>query len=386
MFAYGQRRQRLRTRVASAVRFHAVLKSSAFTHSLLAAIIIGVPGCSNVGRSLADASQSSLADSSIVRDLGVVAPNSVTSAEFEIVNPSSIPWTVSNIGTTCSCTVPRISSSRVPVGGSTIVALEYKAGSESADQRQYAIVEFEEEGVEDIRLEVVAHVRPPLTISTKNVQFDKRISSNTLSRYVVVSNWTDEVWLDLDCNSDIPGLLLAASLIRPELSGEQTVMPKQRWRVKIDASNEDGRDADASRFGTITFSPSLSRTGDLSRSFSNSMTVGIISAPPASVEPKSLLFGMLQPGATSEQTASLTLRPDMAELAAGGLTVSHAFGDNVTAEIESTKDAREFVLRAKVTSAVGRSALKPILNVVTKNGESVIATVPMIVLEAGESP
>jgi hypothetical protein len=79
-------------------------------------------------------------------DFGLIRPGDEVSLRFEIVNSTDVPWTVQEIQTNCSCTVPTISTKIFQPDECRWGDVVYHAGKSNADDTRTIYVVCAEPG------------------------------------------------------------------------------------------------------------------------------------------------------------------------------------------------------------------------------------------------
>jgi hypothetical protein len=130
----------------------------------------------------------------IVRELGIVAVNSLNKVDFAIQNDSGFPWHLSSVTPACRCLVVSSFEERVLPGGSLELDVQYKAASIVANDVRPIVIKFQEPYVPEFELVVSALVRKPLTVLPRSIDLGSISQQQKKSVSFVVENHTKEIW------------------------------------------------------------------------------------------------------------------------------------------------------------------------------------------------
>ena len=208
---------------------------------LFVAPLLILAGCNPVDESvipdgISVSSHQSLVDSPLIHDFGYVPAEGSVHHEFVISNDSTSTWEITEAKVSCSCTVPQISRSIVPVGETVQIAVTYTASRSSFNDTRTISLLFADPAVAPIILTIQAKVREPFVVvpGVFGTQTIAEGSSKELA--FAVENYFDKEAGDLDVQSTDNWLSISVS--PPTLLGQDDG-PMRRWKVLavFDAAN-----------------------------------------------------------------------------------------------------------------------------------------------------
>jgi hypothetical protein len=119
-------------------------------------------------------------------DFGTMQRGTSKSHEFVIRNTGKAPLKIRNGGTTCKCTLSKLSDESIPVGGSTTVKLEWTAKADGGPFRQTATVLTNDPTQSQVELLVDGQILAQSNVEPQDFLFDKLSVGETKSAQVYV--------------------------------------------------------------------------------------------------------------------------------------------------------------------------------------------------------
>ncbi len=156
-------------------------------------------------------------------DLGFIAPGSIHTAVFILINDSDKPLTIKKVRSECSCMKVLDPPEAIPAGGSIEIKVEVAAPAKSLRYSKRIVIQTDSPERSVIALTVTADIGLPLKITPEVLIID---SSGGLaeSAFVTIHNRSEKSYQPLYAVSSIAGL--SAQVPRAVISpGEKLAIP-----------------------------------------------------------------------------------------------------------------------------------------------------------------
>ena len=220
---------------------------------------------------------------------------------------------MTDVTTSCSCTVPEVSPRTVEPGGAAAVRAVWTTGGEDYDGRKTVTVRFRDAATGEAfgrRLTPAANVRRPLSLARETLDFGRVAPGGAVRRDVLVRNFGPADW-DALTVAGADGWLTAESVeIDPPDAPDA---PRQLWRVTLTAAPAAGDDLGPRR---VTLAAGGETASLVVRATSDRGVLAI---------PALFFFGDVRPGRAATATVLIrfghgtTARPEDLEIAAADL-------------------------------------------------------------------
>jgi len=318
-----------------------------FLPCLLMSVVVFANGCSDKGTiaSVAVATQPTKVvkrDSDpFLHDFGMLHPKDEVSHRFEITNSADVPWTVKEIQTNCSCTVPTISAETIQPGKTEWVNVVYHAGSANADDKRTVYVAFTEPGPV-VPLTVKAKIREPITVTQREIVLEAPYQQKGREYFVEVRNYDERPWESLELTTKADWFTVESHKLAV-VSSEMGL--QEVWRIVVAPK--------AQHLKPDWYQEMLDITAN-GRTKSIPIRLRVISK--LDVRPEQLFFGIVEPNSVTKKTLLLTFRDDIRPM----VDVSTDLGDVVSWQWitqESTTWILEVSFRAKGITGVIEGSL-----------------------------
>jgi hypothetical protein len=224
-------------------------------------------------------------DETISHDFGVVAPHSIHTHTFTISNPGPLVLEIESVTSGCSCTVADIPSEELAPGDSIPVSITFTAPDEIGDLSRSVRIGFRDSRRKPIILEIVAHIRSPLTILPRRVVLQCTPSEGVLRTSVHAENYDSRAWDGIRV-VEIPSWLSVeiAALPAPEsrTNPSERFYSRQKWRLDMAI--------DASKLSIGTHEGFITLQSDGNTRLNDMCSVIVSVVPPARITPKEFFF------------------------------------------------------------------------------------------------
>lgn len=248
--------------------------------------------------------------------------------KFLIRNDGATRWRFARISTTCSCTVSKVLTPVIELGGVGEVEVIYKTPATTLNDRRTVTVEFAEPGAPVVSLTVAAQVREPLNVTMKTLDFGRLGRGGSPEASFEVQNFSGRDLGPLEVTSATPWFRVA-SLTIPIPTAGAPGSPRQAWRVTARAATS-GLEPGEHR-GQIALKagePALTQLVDV--------RLAIMS--PVTVFPPQMFFGSIPVGATGHSKVTLRFSPDRVVKDREAIRVTHDLGDRLKLDLTRTSD------------------------------------------------
>lgn len=294
--------------------------------------------------SLVGASHSSTSDASqhvsgsvvLVHDFGYVRAGEVFMHAFVLENPSAEPWLISGVLNSCKCTVAKIETPTIDPQSVARISVSYSApGIRYDDERTVTVFATPLTGDGSGRtfhLVVRARARLPLSMSQSRVDFGSHPLGVNLTRVVLIENFSDTDWTDLDLISAPSWLTGQLWPIAPMGDG-----PRQAWKLVL---RTDEPVAAKRHDGEVVIRSSCPGGG-----MDGVLPVAVDFIQPVSLSRTVLFFGEVSLGETACREIDIDATRLVDEVSLSDWQVEHGLGSDLDLRFER-RDRNAFVLRA----------------------------------------
>jgi hypothetical protein len=283
-------------------------------------------------------------------DFGIVRTGAVVRHSFLIRNISKKPWTFARFGRSCSCTVSRTSTERIPPSASGEVEVTYRTGTASANDQRTVDVHVAEEDAPVIMLVVKAQVRNPITVSNDSVDFQHIGLGETPEYSLDVENYSDREFRILSAKSS--SAWLRTSQVQRKVNGSG--LPRQAWRIAIRAE-------------TGSLQPGRYRERILIEAEGVDVppvevAVNLSVNSPIEVSPARMFYGTVLPGRTAERKVLLMFNEGSFIDDPAEIVLSHDLGERFQVEI-APYPSKCWIIKGRLTPKVNDRFVEGVLSI-----------------------
>lgn len=174
-------------------------------------------------------------------DFGMLDPHVTYDHDFIIRNDGDSPLVLESGGTSCKCTLSKISSHFVKPGESTVVTVEWNTGYEEELFEQTALIRSNDPVKKDIYLTISGKVKAELVVSSGELVLPSSEAGELASGSVYLYSQLWDDFIVESAVSELPGFQWSAEPITNAELPQGDLNAKSAWRLKLIAiANKPG--------------------------------------------------------------------------------------------------------------------------------------------------